>query len=161
MVGLKDLHKLTSEGNYGLQVDLKDFSNNCFVAVYEHFRVMLCIHILISYICRTYFVNRSFLNNGIAGIASPPSSNSPRTDGYMRECNSRQNIRSSHFISSVRSSNSHPDLLVTHHPLFQITPVLNTGLSLSEPQQLYQGQSLDSSAGYMYTLWVQHDITAR
>ena len=36
--------------------------------------------------------------------------------------------------------------------LFQITPVLNTGLSLSEPLQLYQGQSLDSSAGYMYTL---------
>ena len=46
------------------------------------------------------------------------------------------------FISSVRSSYSHPDLLVTHHqhhPLFQITPVLNTGLSLSEPLQLYKG----------------------
>ena len=39
------------------------------------------------------------------------------------------------FISSVRSSYSHPDLLLT--PLFQITPVLNTGLSLSEPLQLY------------------------
>ena len=43
------------------------------------------------------------------------------------------------FISSVRSSNSHPDLLLTQHPLFQITPVLNTGLSLSEPLQLYKG----------------------
>ena len=46
------------------------------------------------------------------------------------------------FISSVRSSNSHPDLLVIHPPttpLFQITPVLNTGLSLSEPLQLYKG----------------------
>ena len=55
-----------------------------------------------------------------------------------------------YFVSSVRSSNSHPDLLVIqqqHHPLFQITPVLNTGLSLSEPLQLYQRQSLDSSAG--------------
>ena len=56
----------------------------------------------------------------------------------------------SYIISSVRSSNSHPDLLVIqqqhHHPLFQITPVLNTGLSLSEPLQLYQGQSLDLSA---------------
>ena len=41
------------------------------------------------------------------------------------------------FISSVRSSDSHPDLLLT--PLFQITPVLNTGLSLSEPLQLYKG----------------------
>ena len=41
--------------------------------------------------------------------------------------------------SSVRSSNSHPDLLLTHYPLFQITPVLNTGLSLSEPLQLYKG----------------------
>ena len=58
------------------------------------------------------------------------------------------------FVSSVRSSNSHPDLLLTHHPtpLFQITPVLDTGLSLSEPLQLYQRQSLDSFAGYMYTL---------
>ena len=46
------------------------------------------------------------------------------------------------FVSSVRSSNSHPDLLLTHPtttPLFQITPVLNTGLSLSEPLQLYKG----------------------
>merc|ERR1711952_313545 len=39
------------------------------------------------------------------------------------------------IFSSVRSSYSHPDLLLTQHqhPLFQITPVLNTGLSLSEP----------------------------
>ena len=43
------------------------------------------------------------------------------------------------FVSSVRSSNSHPDLLLIHHPLFQITPVLNTGLSLSEPLELYKG----------------------
>ena len=46
------------------------------------------------------------------------------------------------IVSSVRSSNSHPDLLLTHpttNPLFQITPVLNTGLSLSEPLQLYKG----------------------
>ena len=45
-------------------------------------------------------------------------------------------------VRSVRSPKSHPDLLVTqhhHHPLFQITPVLNTGLSLSEPLQLYKG----------------------
>ena len=50
-----------------------------------------------------------------------------------------------HFcvISSVRSSYSHPGLLVitstSTTPLFQITPVLNTGLSLSEPLQLYKG----------------------
>ena len=43
------------------------------------------------------------------------------------------------LFSSVRSFYSHPDLLVIHHPLFQITPVLNTGLSLSEPLQLYKG----------------------
>ena len=44
------------------------------------------------------------------------------------------------FVSSVRSPNSHPHLLVNHHhhPLFQITPVLNTGLSLTEPLQLYK-----------------------
>merc|ERR1712197_301835 len=42
------------------------------------------------------------------------------------------------IFSSVRSSNSHPDLLVTHHqhPLFQTKPVLNTGLSLSKPLAL-------------------------
>ena len=44
------------------------------------------------------------------------------------------------IFSSVRSSYSHPDLLVTqhqHHPLFQITPVLNNniGVSLSEPSR--------------------------
>ena len=46
------------------------------------------------------------------------------------------------FVSSVRSTYSHPDLLLittTTTPLFQITPVLNTGLSLSEPLQLYKG----------------------
>ena len=47
------------------------------------------------------------------------------------------------LVSSVRSSNSHPDLLVitstSTTPLFQITPVLNTGLSLSEPLELYKG----------------------
>ena len=45
------------------------------------------------------------------------------------------------FVSSVRSSNSHPDLLLTPRstPLFQTTPDLNTGLSLSEPLQLYKG----------------------
>ena len=43
------------------------------------------------------------------------------------------------FISSVRSSYSHPDLLLITTPLFQITPVLNTRLSLSEPLQLYKG----------------------
>merc|ERR1711978_773080 len=40
------------------------------------------------------------------------------------------------IFSSVRSSYSHPDLLlITTTPLFQITPVLNNniGLSLSEP----------------------------
>ena len=51
------------------------------------------------------------------------------------------NNYNNNIVSSVRSSNSHPDLLVIqqHHPLFQITPVLNTGLSLSEPLQLYKG----------------------
>merc|ERR1712016_500929 len=46
------------------------------------------------------------------------------------------------IFSSVRSSYSHPDLLLIHHlphPLFRITPVLNTGLSLSEPLRLYKG----------------------
>ena len=39
MVGLKDLHKLTSTGKYRLQVDLKD-SYKCYVAVYDNFQVM-------------------------------------------------------------------------------------------------------------------------
>ena len=62
------------------------------------------------------------------------------------------------FVSSVRSSNSHTDLLLTqhhHHPTFSdlaCRPLYNNiGLSLSEPLKLYQRQSLDSSTGYMYT----------
>ena len=44
------------------------------------------------------------------------------------------------LISSVRSSFSHPDLLLIHPPtFFQITPVLNTGLTFSDPLQLYKG----------------------
>ena len=43
MVGLKDLHKLTSGGKYRLQVDLKDFSNRCTVVVFDNFRVTLYI----------------------------------------------------------------------------------------------------------------------
>ena len=57
------------------------------------------------------------------------------------------------------------DSTTGHYPtsLFQITLVLdnNIGLSLSVPLQLYQKQLLDSSAGYMYILWVQQDITIR
>merc|ERR1711952_594329 len=55
------------------------------------------------------------------------------------------------IFSSVRSSYSHPDLLLIHPPhpttpFFQITPVLNTGLSLSEPLQLYKGYNALSRA---------------
>merc|ERR1712016_86159 len=64
------------------------------------------------------------------------------------------------IFSSVRSSNSHPDLLVTQHPLFQITPVLNNGLSLSEPLQLYKGYNaiyikakLGKTLAYSGILW--------
>ena len=48
MVGLKDLHKLTSGGKYRLQVDLKgphgfyyyyQWNKNCYVAVYDNFQV--------------------------------------------------------------------------------------------------------------------------
>ena len=66
------------------------------------------------------------------------------------------------LVSSVRSSNSHPDLLVTQHPptpLFQITPVLNTGLSLSEPLQLYKGNHWTRCAGFMDASWVRLGIT--
>ena len=47
------------------------------------------------------------------------------------------------IIGSVRNSNSHPDLLLTHPttPIFLLTPVLpnnNIGFSLSEPLQIYQ-----------------------
>ena len=39
MVGLKDIHTLTSTGKYRLRVDLSDFYN-CDVAVYDNFQVM-------------------------------------------------------------------------------------------------------------------------
>ena len=66
-----------------------------------------------------------------------------------------------YFLSSVRSSNSHPDLLVIHHPtqLFQITPVLNTGLSLSEPLQLYKGNHWTRCAGFIDASWIRLGIT--
>ena len=67
------------------------------------------------------------------------------------------------FISSVRSSYSHPDLLLIHPPLpttplFQITPVLNTGLSLSEPLQLYKGYNdIKAITGLdVLALWMPH-----
>merc|ERR1711893_239375 len=43
------------------------------------------------------------------------------------------------IFSSVRSSYSHPDLLLITTPLFQITPVLKTGLTHFKPLQLYKG----------------------
>ena len=43
MVGLKDIHTLTSTGKYRLQVDLKD-SYSCSVAVYENFQVMQYVY---------------------------------------------------------------------------------------------------------------------
>ena len=39
MVGLKDIHKLTSTGKYKLRVDLKDYYS-CYYAVYDNFQVM-------------------------------------------------------------------------------------------------------------------------
>ena len=42
MVGLKDIHTLTSTGKYRLQVDLKDSS--CHVAVYDNFQVMQYVY---------------------------------------------------------------------------------------------------------------------
>ena len=43
MVGLKDIHTLTSTGKYRLQVDLKD-SYKCYVAVYDNFQVMQYVY---------------------------------------------------------------------------------------------------------------------
>ena len=54
-------------------------------------------------------------------------------------CFEQVSFKTLNLVSSVRSSYSHPDLLLVRTPLFQITPVLNTGLSLSEPLQLYKG----------------------
>ena len=39
MVGLKDIHTLTSTGKYRLQVDLKGY-HSCWTAVYDNFQVM-------------------------------------------------------------------------------------------------------------------------
>merc|ERR1712004_734433 len=53
-----------------------------------------------------------------------------------------------------------------HHPLFQITPVLDTGLSLSEPLQLYikaimlyKGNHWTRCAGFKDSSWVRLDNT--
>ena len=39
MVGLKDIHTLTTTGKYRLQVDLKGY-HSCWTAVYDNFQVM-------------------------------------------------------------------------------------------------------------------------
>ena len=63
----------------------------------------------------------------------------PKLVLYLESCAYITLLTKVNLINSVGSSNSHPDLLLTHQPLFQITPVLDTGLSLSEPLQLYKG----------------------
>ena len=73
---------------------------------------------------------------------------------YWGSCN----VLQGNIISSVRSSNSHPDLLLIHPTLSDLAclPLYNNiGLSLSEPKQLYKKQSLESSAGYMYTIFAR------
>merc|ERR1711873_228139 len=44
-------------------------------------------------------------------------------------------------------------------PLFQITPALNTGLSLSEAIMLYKGNHWTQCAGFMDASWVRLGIT--
>ena len=39
-LGLEKLHQLTSEGNYSLQITLKDFDDKTYVAVYNQFQVI-------------------------------------------------------------------------------------------------------------------------
>ena len=80
----------------------------------------------------------------VVGIHTKETSNFVRSAEGACVCNRRPsgaNNRIWLFVSSVRSSYSHPDLLLitTTTPLFQIKPVLNTGLSLSEPLQLHKG----------------------
>merc|ERR1711978_8746 len=67
-------------------------------------------------------------------------------------CNTMQYHAIPCIINSVRSSYSHPDLLLITTPLFQITPVLNTGLSLSEPLQQAYWHTLAYSGILWHTL---------
>ena len=43
-LGLEALHKLTSERNYKLHINLKDFDNKVYTAVYDMFKVLLKKH---------------------------------------------------------------------------------------------------------------------
>ena len=43
MVGLKDLHKLTSGGKYSLRFDFRDENSKCLVAVYDQIEVIFRI----------------------------------------------------------------------------------------------------------------------
>ena len=68
------------------------------------------------------------------------------------------------FVSSVRSSYSHPNLLLTHPtPLFQITPVLNfhflSHYSYIKALMLYKGNHWTRCAGFMDASWVRLGIT--
>merc|ERR1712155_483568 len=71
------------------------------------------------------------------------------------------------IFSSVRSSNSHPDLLVTHHPTHFFRSHRSSTLdfhflshySYIKAQLLYKGNHWTRCAGFMVASWVQLGIT--
>ena len=40
-LGLENLHQLTSEGSYSLNITMKDFDGKTYVAVYDQFKVIM------------------------------------------------------------------------------------------------------------------------
>ena len=49
-LGLKQMHQLTSEGDYGLRVKMTDFDGKSYVAFYDQFEVTICyVNKLICY----------------------------------------------------------------------------------------------------------------
>ena len=90
-----------------------------------------------------------------SALASLPLLKQPYTLSFLlflqiKVNKDRSFIISSNYLNLLAPSgalilNSHPNLLLIH-PLFQIKPVLNTGLSLSEPLQLYKGYNALSRA---------------
>ena len=101
----------------------------------EHILEFIKLHIFFNvfWIVFVQYVPLSFLW-GASPYSLTPESFRAASVALIYHCNINL------LVSSVRSSYSHPNLLlITTTPLFQITQVLNTGLSLSEPLQLYKG----------------------
>ena len=96
----------------------------------------------------------------IGEYSCPPPNNEIFSSPHVK-------FTSSPVVSSVRSSNSHPDLLVTHHPTHFFRSQRSSTLDLHflshysniKTIMLYKGNHWTRCAGFMVASWVRLGIT--